>query len=89
MNQSLLPPLKVTLRIVEMYQKGELDSSVAMQLLGSSGGVPVDMPKKRSLEDGDTKTDDGQSEQEGESLDELLRQAKKAKLDPLWNLDHL
>ena len=44
---------------------------------------------ERLWEDGDTKTDDGQSEQEGESLDELLRQAKKAKLDPLWNLDHL
>ena len=88
MNQSLSPPLKVTLRIVEMYQKGELDSSVAMQLLGNTGGVPLDVSKKRPLEVGDTKQD-GESDPEGESLDELLQQAKKAKLDPLWNSDHL
>ena len=73
-----------------MYQRGELDSTVAMQLLGNSGGVPLDVPKKRPLENGDhTDAATDSDKDHGESLDELLRQAKKAKLDPLWNLDAL
>eukprot|EP00435_Cladocopium_sp_Y103_P065251 s55_g27.t1 len=81
---------EVTLRIVDMYQRGELDASVAMQLLGSGVGSLVSEPKgpepaggklKRSRDDGDKSEPD--EEAEGESLDELLTQAKKAKMETL------
>ena len=79
---------KVTARIVKMFQDGEINSGLAMQLLGGAlskdGG---DRSKKRPL-DGDTghdaskaaKTDDGNdSDADGPSVDELLDQAKKVK----------
>lgn len=82
---------KVTLRIVSMMQKGELDTSVAMHLLGKGGLAestrggggtkrPSSAADPKSPEDG---SPDGDGE---ESWDEILQQAKKAKLEPQLNL---
>lgn len=80
----------MTLRIVDMYQRGELDASVAMQLLGS--GVGAVLPEtgdnkpggvKRSRDGGDTSEPEPNKPDEEESLDELLDQAKPAKMETL------
>ena len=82
---------KVTLRIVGMMQKGELDPSVAMHLLGNGGLADSAMGvggTKRPLSSADPKSpDDGSADGDvGESLDEILQQAKKAKMEPQLNL---
>ena len=86
---------EVALRIVQMLQKGELDPGVAMQLLGSAAGS-LQLPKKRPLEDssGSTPkanaTDSQDPDDEGDSLDDLLETAKRAKndtkLDLVWEI---
>lgn len=84
---SVQPPFlvaQVTQRIVAMYQKGDLDPAVAMQLLGqahtakkSTSDTEGDS-KKRPLED-----HDATGEGDGPSLDDILQQAKRAKNDSL------
>lgn len=85
---------KVQLRIVQMLQKGELDASVAMQLLGSglavapkkSEGEPGkgDGSRKRPRENGDAADEESpEGTLNDPQLDELLDQAKKTKNDPL------
>ena len=63
-----------------MYQKGELDPALAMQLLGSAVQSPEnqDSGTKRPLDSQDGSPEDGVA-----SLDEVLQQAKEAKMDPL------
>lgn len=72
-----------------MYQKGELDPAVAMQLLGSAVQTPESLPggTKRSLDSqaGGSRESGKDGSPEGclESLDQVLQQAKRAKMDPL------
>ena len=62
-----------------MYKNGELDASVAMQLLGGAcesaeiGGEGTKRPV--DSQDGDSP--------DVPSVDEILHQAKRAKMDPL------
>ena len=75
------------LRIVDMMQNGELDPLVAMQLLGNThrdksiGGAKRSAPDGESPKDGPDSANAEPQSDDGESLDELLRQAKKAKMD--------
>ena len=87
--QSYPKKSKVALRIVEMYQQGELDPAVAMQLLGNKAALNAE-EKKRSHAALETKGPDSSGDvtmeasgEPGESLDELLSQAKKARMDSL------
>ena len=76
---------------MDMHQRGELDASVAMQLLGS--GVGSVIPQSGDHKSGDHKSgvkrphgDDGDAKKPDdpdESLDELLDQAKRAKMETL------
>lgn len=69
---------------MSMYQNGDIDSSLAMQLLG--GALAKGDAKKRPLEDASgpdgvksAKLDD--TDDDAPSLDDLLDQAKKVKND--------
>ena len=75
----------MTLRIAEMLRKGELDPSVAVQLLGQlpaamdsdmEGGAP-----KRKREDDTGDRDDGDASDDMQPVEEVLEQAKQAKKD--------
>lgn len=84
---------KVTARIVKMFQEGEIESGLAMQLLG--GALAKDgghgCSKKRPL-DGNASHDDSKAAKTGEdmsdadadgpSVEELLDQATKVKKEP-------
>ena len=74
-----------------MYQKGELDATVAMQLLGGVGSATnsdvegdgdknKENTKKRPL-DAVTPANPPQPSDHGGSLDEVLEQAKRAKME--------
>ena len=76
----------MTLRIVEMLRKGELDPNVAVQLLGQlpaavdsdmEGGAPK---RKREADAGDEKGDDD-DDISGDMgpVEDILQQAKQAK----------
>ena len=81
----------MTLRIVDMYQRGELDASVAMQLLGSGvGSMNQDLGgntrsgKRPHDQQGDASEHcEGEGPGDDESLDDLLNQAKRAKMETL------
>ena len=81
------PACKVTLRVVQMYQNGELDPAVAMSLLGS--GILPGSGVKRPLE---PSTGGGDSDKPEDSpvdlaaVDELLQNAKRAKNESLMGL---
>lgn len=73
----------MTLRIVEMLRKGELDPNVAVQLLGQlpaavdsdmEGGAPK---RKREPDAGDEKGDEDSGDMG--PVEEVLQQAKQAK----------
>lgn len=67
-----------------MYQRGEVDPVVAMQLLGATAGSAVgngSASKKRSLDESKPPADASVEGGGGEDIDELLAQAKKAKMD--------
>lgn len=73
-----------------MFQQGELDAAVAMQLLGGAGDL-LRGSKKRPLENGPASGSNGQDSQDstagddGASLDDLLETAKRAKLETKFN----
>ena len=73
------------MRIVQMFQQGELDANVAMQLLGGACDL-LGGSKKRPLE-ADASGSNGQDSQETDaaSLDDLLETAKRAKLETRFN----
>ena len=89
---------QVTIRIVQMFQKGELDAGVAMQLLGGAAGHLVGS-KKRPLEasagpSSGACADSQEAEgDDGASLDDLLETAKRAKqetkLNYFWEICYL
>ena len=66
-----------------MYQKGDLDPALAMQLLGTAVQPPENQEggTKRPLDSQDGQHDS--QEEAAAALDEVLHQAKKAKMDPL------
>lgn len=88
---------KATQRVVSMFQKGELDARTAMVLLGQGLGMDAASPKdvessdakgtKRHHEhDGDQPSTELQDGDGAEDLDDILSQAKKAKMDTPSNL---
>ena len=81
----------MTLRVVEMYQKGELDASIAMQLLGGGlgnigqlGKVEASDSNKRPRVNDETEASPNADDDAGE-LDDLLHQAKKTKMESWFN----
>lgn len=97
--QATLNPsgLKVRMRVLEMLQDGSIDKAVAQQLLGGDVGEGAD-GKKRSADqisrpgdDGaidtpkETPSAPGDGADHGESVDELLEQVKKAKMETKFN----
>ena len=92
----------MTLRILSKVQAGELDSAMAMQLLGKGvdAGGSLGLPKKRPLEvepknapekvsekvPGKVTETVSQMKPEQDEIDTLLEDAKKAKADTLLNL---
>lgn len=82
-----------------MYQKGELDAAVAMQLLGGMGSAPNaakgegddkgnENTKKRPLDAVSTTPSEpnGSTGGGGGSLDEVLEQAKRAKMESCFSI---
>lgn len=87
--------LEVTNRIVEMWQKGLLDATVAMQLLGQGvGAAETPLPKTSDIgASGGHRNDNKKRPIESvnpdvspEDLDECLAQAKRAKMETLVEL---
>ncbi len=81
------PACKVTLRVVSMYQSGELDAAVAMSLLGS--GVLPGSGVKRPLGDASGGGGSGGPEESPQDLadvDDILQNAKRVKLESLMDL---
>ena len=83
---------KVTSRIMDMYRNGEIDSSLAMQLLGGALATSEDgNSRKRSLDDasgpdeGNKAAKIGEADPDAPSVEELLDQAKKVKNDTRLN----
>ena len=75
----------MTLRIVAMLRKGELDPNVAVQLLGQlpaavdsdmEGGAPK---RKREADAGDEKGDDDDISGDMGPVEDVFQQAKQAK----------
>ncbi|CAL1152385.1 unnamed protein product, partial [Cladocopium goreaui] len=76
----------VTSRIMDMYRNGEIDSSLAMQLLGGALATSEDgNSRKRSLDDasgpdeGNKAAKIGEADPDAPFVEELLDQAKKVK----------
>ena len=70
----------MTRRILNKLQSGELDTAMAMQLLGKGkGDGSVEVSKKRPLEPETAP----EKEPEQDDVDKLLEGAKKAKADSL------
>ena len=82
---------KVTSRIMDMYRNGEIDSSLAMQLLGGALATSEDgNSRKRSLDDASGPDEVkaakiGEADPDAPSVEELLDQAKKVKNDTRLN----
>ena len=89
-KSSIQASYEVTIRIVQMFQKGELDTGVAMELLGGAAGRLVGS-KKRPLEatsgpSSGACADSQEAEgDDGASLDDLLETAKRAKQETKLN----
>ena len=75
------------MRIVAAMQNGELDPSIAMQLLGQ--GVTATAPKGDASDPNNAKKRpmdtsggrEGESEQQGEDIEVFLQEAKRVKQD--------
>ena len=70
---------------MEMMQKGEMDPAVAMQLLGQTELVDEKKRSRDASEDNAESGEAGPTDPGESSLDELLNQAKKAKMDLYLN----